>query len=105
VHRVQQPAELGRLGHAGDVQGLLEVAVDAQVALVGAVDRRAGERLAQRVRGARGVVGVADTVELAHDLQPALARAGSALGGTVGRCGVKAPPDQVEHLGAGEHVR
>ena len=54
----------------GHVDHLFEVAVDAQLALVGAVDRRAGDELAQRVRGARGLVRVADAVELAEHLEP-----------------------------------
>ncbi len=43
LHRVQQPAELGRVRQRRDVQRLLEVAVDAQVALVGPVDARGGD--------------------------------------------------------------
>ena len=84
LHRVQQPAELGRVGERRDVQRLLEVAVDAQVALVGPVDPRGGDQLAQRVRRLGGVAGVGDRVELADDLQAILARAGTPLGRAVG---------------------
>ena len=105
LHRVQQPAELGRVRQRRHVQRLLEVAVDAQVALVGAVDRRAGDELAQRLRGARRLARVGDGVELADQLEPLLARARAALRRAIGGGRVEAPPQQVEHLGPGEHVR
>ena len=70
LHRVQQPAELGRVRQRRDVERLLEVAVDAQVALVGPVDPGRRDELAQRVRGLGGVARVSDGVELADDLEP-----------------------------------
>ena len=104
LHRVQQPAELGRVGQRGDVERLLEVAVHAQVALIGAVDRRAGDELAQRQRGSCRLTRVRDGVERPEDLEPGFARAGAALGRAVRRGRVEAPPQQVEDFRAGEHV-
>ena len=83
LHRVEQPSELGGVGERGDVERLLEVAIDTQVALVGPVDARGGDELAQRLGGAGGVARVGDGVELADDLEPFLARlpdAGRACG-------------------------
>ena len=106
LHRVQQPAELGRVGQRRDVQRLLEIAVDAQVALVGPVDRRRPRRArAARARRLRRVARVGDRVELADDLEPILARAGAAVGRAVGGRRVEAPPQQVEDLRSGQQVR
>ena len=38
LHRVKQPAELRRVRERRDVQRLLEIAIDAQVALIGRID-------------------------------------------------------------------
>ena len=105
LHRVQQPAELGRVRQRRHVQRLLEVAVDAQVALVGAVDRRVRDELAQRVRGARRLAGIGHGVELADELEPLLACSRPALRCAIGSRRVEAPPQQIEHLRSRQHVR
>ncbi len=105
LHRVQQPPELGRVRQRRHVQRLLEVAVDAQVALVGAVDRRVRDELAQRVRGARRLARVGHGVELADELEPLLARSRPALRCPIGGRRVEAPPQQIEHLRSRQHVR
>ena len=105
LHRVQQPAELGRVRQRRDVQRLLEVAIDAQVALIGPIDPRPGDQLAQRVRRPGGGAGVGDGVEFADDLEAILAGARPPVGSAIGGRGVEAPPQQVEDLRAREQVR
>jgi len=52
LHRVEQPPGLGRVRERRHADCLLEVAVYAQVEVVGATDRRVGNELPQRLRGA-----------------------------------------------------
>jgi hypothetical protein len=105
LHRLEQPAEVGGVRRCGDVDGLLEVAIDAQLALAVGGVRRAGDQLAQPERGQGRLARVLGDVELAEHLEPRLPRRGSPLGCPVGGGGVEAPPEQVGYLGAGQQAR
>ena len=100
LHRLEQPAEVGGVGRRGHVDGLLEVTVDAQLALPIGGMRGASEQLAQRAGRARRLARVRGGVELPEHLEPRPLHAGAALGRPVRGGRVEAPPEQLGDLGA-----